>query len=273
MEKKVKIIEGLDYWAAFAQRLSELMDLKERTKLLDIGTGYGDCLLAAANIIGSQGHFVGIDKWKECVDKTNSNIQKNSIPNAYAEVMDARELTYDDKTFDYTTCGFIGFDSIFDFQNSKYRTDNSIMKHILRVLKPKGKAGFSTWLMQEDLDCLRDLVQKYLTMYSTLTSEEIDNVPASYSSETLEGFKRIMTDAGFNNIKIISEDFYIVYESADDWFEMMTQVGWILDKMIGSDADKLCDFKEKMIPHGLQPYKKKDGYYFTKRVLFAFGSK
>ncbi|NHJ47272.1 MAG: methyltransferase domain-containing protein [Asgard group archaeon] len=263
----------MDYWAAFAYRLIELMDLQEGTKVLDIGTGHGDCLLAAAKKIGSKGHLIGIDKWKGCVDKTNENIKKNSLMNAYAEEMDARNLTYNDNTFDYTTFGFVGFDDTYDFQNNEYRTENTKMKHILRVLKPGGKAGFSTWLLQEDLKCLKELIQAYLSKYSSSTAEEIENVPTSYSPETIDGFERIMIDAGFKDIKMISEDFYLRYESVDDWFDMMKQVGWILKQIIGEDEDKINDFKEKMLPKGLIPYKRKDGYYFTKRVLFGFGKK
>ena len=46
----------------------------------------------------------------------------------------------------------------------------------------------------------------------------------------------------------------------------MKRVGWILHRIIGPEEDK-------MLFNGLKPYKKKDGYYFTKKVIFAFGNK
>jgi hypothetical protein len=53
---------------------------------------------------------------------------------------------------------------------------------------------------------------------------------------------------------------------------MMRRVGWILGYLLKTE-DKIQDFKEKMLPQGLDFNKEKDGYYFTKRVLFAFGTK
>jgi len=39
------------------------------------------------------------------------------------------------------------------------------------------------------------------------------------------------------------------------------------------DEKIINKFKEKMLPEGLEPYWKGDGYYFTKTVIFAFGCK
>lgn len=273
MTNKPKLVEGLDYWSAFGQRLTELMEFKEGAKVLDIGTGRGACLIPAAKKIGSKGYIVGIDLWPNMIEDTIANIKKNNLTNAQAEEMDARELTFDDNSFDYVISGFIGFCGIFNFQNNEYRTDNNIMKHILRVLKPQSTAGFSTWLLQEDLDCLRELIQKYLSKYTTSSIAEINGVPISYSKETIEGFEIIMRDAGFKEIKVKSEDFILKFDSINDWFNRMKRVGWILNRTIGSNKDKILDFKEKMLPHGLNPYKKDNGYYFTKKVIFAFGKK
>ncbi len=82
-----------------------------------------------------------------------------------------------------------------------------------------------------------------------------------------------MTDAGFKEINVFSEDFVLHYKTIDEWFNMMKRVGWILRRTISPDENKLLDFKEKMLPQGLNPYKKNDGYYFTKSVIFAFGTK
>jgi ubiquinone/menaquinone biosynthesis C-methylase UbiE len=273
MSKKPILIDGLDYWTAFGERLTELMNFKRSTKVLDIGTGSGACLIPAAMKIGLQGQIIGIDLWPNKIEATLENIRKKSLTNASAEVMDARKLTFNDNFFDYSICGFIGFSGFFDFQNNKYRTNNAIMEEIFRVLKPNGIAGFSTWLLQEDLECLRFLIQEYLSEYTSATQAEIKAVPTSYSKESIEGFKIILSDAGFKDLKVFSEDFILKYETTEEWFEMMKRVGWILKQTIGSTEKKINDFKNKMLPMGLEKYKKENGYYFTKKVIFAFGIK
>ena len=272
MTNKPKLIEGLDYWSAFGHRLTELMEFKEGTKVLDIGTGRGRSLIPAAKKIGPNGKIIGIDRWPNFIEEATENIKKNFLTNTHLEIMDARKLTFDDSSFDYAICGFIGFSGIFDFQNNEYKTDNTVMRHIHRVLKPQGKAGFSTWLLQEELECLGELIREYLTKYTSTPHDRIHRNLLSYSKETIEGFKRMMHDVGFKKIKVFSEDFILKYDTFDDWFDMMRSVGWILEHELKTE-DKIQDFKEKMLPHGLNPNKKNDGYNFTKKVIFAFGEK
>ncbi len=250
------------------------MNLHKGSSVLDIGTGGGACLIPAAKIIGPTGQAIGIDLWKNRIDEVNENIKKNSLSNIITQVMDARELTFDDNTFDYTLCGFIGFGDVFDFQNHVYRRENDKMKHNLRVLKPGGKAGFSTWETQGELDCLRNLLQDYLGKYTPMTQEEINRVWISYSKETKDGFMKILQDAGFNEIEIFTKEFIIKYRNFEDWFNVMKRSGWILREYLGKDEKDFQDFKEKMLPHGIDSYLQKDGSYkFSKIVIFAFGKK
>jgi len=267
------LIEGLDYWTAIGIRLAEHMDYSQGTKVLDVGTGWGACIIPAAKKIGPQGYAIGIDLWKNSIKEIMNNAKKHGLTNISAEIMNARTISFDDNFFDYVISGFIGFCGEFDFKNNTYITDNSIMENFYRVLKPQGKMGLSTWLKQGELDCLRELIKNYLEKYTSASAQEIEAVPISYSQEAIEGIERIMQDAGFQKIKIITEDFILKYHSIDDWFNMMRNVGWILDKVFDKDEKIIGKFKEKMLPEGLEPYWKEDGYYFTKTVIFAFGYK
>ncbi|MBK5112953.1 MAG: methyltransferase domain-containing protein [Candidatus Heimdallarchaeota archaeon] len=271
--KKIEIF-GLDFWSAFGEKLVQYMELKPGTRVLDVGTGGGSCLIPAAKTIGSSGYAIGIDRWENRITETLENIKSNLLSNATAEIMDARELIYDDKTFDYVLCGFIGFGDVFDFQGHKYRNENDKMMHILRVLKDGGKAGFSTWESQGELDYLRKLLQDYLKNHTSKSQEEIKNVPISYSKETKNGFEKILQDVGFNEIDVFSENFTIRYENFDEWFGVMKRSGWILREILGKDELAINDFREKMLPHGIETFKQKNGsYQFKKSVIFAFGTK
>jgi len=263
-----------NFWEVFGEKLAQYMNLKPGSSILDIGAGGGACLIPAAKIIGPTGKAVGIDLWKNRIEEIQENVKKNNLSNTTAQVMDARELTFDDNTFDYTLCGFIGFGDVFDFQNHKYRRENDKMKHNLRVLKPGGKAGFSTWEAQGELDCLRALLQDYLRKHTDMKPDKIDNLMISYSKETKEGFEKILRDAGFNNIEIFIEEFQIKYRTFDEWFNTMKRSGWILREYLGKDEKDFQEYKEEMLPHGIDPYKQVDGSYkFKKSVIFAFGEK
>ncbi|NHJ05597.1 MAG: class I SAM-dependent methyltransferase [Candidatus Heimdallarchaeota archaeon] len=273
MKIKKTIIEGLDYWTEIGKRLAEHMNYKKNSTVLDIGTGGGACLLPAAKMIGMEGQAIGIDLWKNRIDETIENAKKNGLENVSAQIMDARKITFENKTFDYVISGFLGLSQIYDFQKNVYRTENTMMNDVIRILKSNGKIGISTWFKQEELDHLRELIQNYLKNHIKASQKEIDSVPISYSKEHVQGVEKLLKDAGFLNIEILVEDFVLKYQSVEEWFDMMKRVGWILGTTFHKDEKLIQDFKEKMLPKGIESYWKDEGYYFTKSVIFAFGSK
>ena len=274
MMPEIKEVNGLDFWSTFGKRLVYHMDLKSGTRVLDVGTGGGACLLPAAEAIGPTGRVIGIDNWKRSIDEVLENIKKSNLTNASAEFMDARKITFKDNSFDYILCGFIGFGGIYNFQNQKYLKENEIMKHMFRILKTGGKAGFSTWEAQGELDHLRILLQDYLRKYTSMPDEETKNLYISYSKENKKGYKKILQDVGFNNIEIFIEEFNVRYNNVESWFNVMKQSGWILEEYLGKNESNLLDFKEKMLVNGLESFKQDDGsLIFKKSIIFAFGTK
>ncbi|MCK5046578.1 MAG: class I SAM-dependent methyltransferase, partial [Candidatus Heimdallarchaeota archaeon] len=103
MNTEKKDIIGLDFWSAFGKKLVQYLEMKSGSRVLDVGTGGGACLIPAAKIIGSSGHAIGIDRWENRITETLENLKSNLLSNATAELMDARELSFDDNSFDYVT--------------------------------------------------------------------------------------------------------------------------------------------------------------------------
>ena len=126
--------------------------------------------------------------------------------------MEASNLKFDDNSFDNILCGFIGFSDSYDFKNNQFIDKNAKMKEIFRVLKSGGEAAFSTWEYQQDIEVARGLLQKYLRYKNMKKNNDIENLSISYSKESVDGFKLIMKDAGFNNIKIFSKNYNIIYK-------------------------------------------------------------
>lgn len=260
----------LDYWSAFGERLVDLLELKVGSTVLDVGTGWGACLIPAAKKIGNNGRIIGIDHWEEAIPNTMKKIESVGLSNASARFMAVQEMTFENSTFDSILCGFIGFTDVYDFSNKEYKQDNKKMSEMLRVLKHGGSAAFSTWAVQEDIEVLRRLVIDYLKKNNKFTKD--NDIPPGYSSETAEGFEIITKDAGFKNVKILTENYSLIYQDEDEWWETMSRVGaWMLKKSIGSEGVE--DFKETMLLEGLQNYKTENGYSFTKSVIFCYGEK
>lgn len=261
-----------DYWSAFGVHLVDLMYLKPGRKLLDVGTGGGACLIPAARKIGETGKTIGIDSWEKILPEASENIENSGITNALVQYMKAQEMSFEDNTFDYATCGFVGFSDVYDFQKHEYKQENRKMEEMFRVLKNGGKAGFSTWGLQEEIEVLRQFVKKYLEVRNEST-DKIKQIHQGYSRENSKGFEILLKDAGFHNLQIHSENYKIIYENEVEWWETMRQVAAIVLRQIGSELKDFQEFRETTMIEGLQQYKTERGYSFTKSVIFSFGMK
>ncbi|MFX1428404.1 MAG: class I SAM-dependent methyltransferase, partial [Promethearchaeota archaeon] len=266
-------IVSLDYWSDFAKELVKFANLKPNGKILDVGTGSGACLIAATEKLGSNCSLVGIDHNESNLSKARNNFKKIVVESAQFKTMKASNLKFDENSFDNILCGFIGFSDSFDFQNNQFIDKNPKMKEIFRVLKSGGEAAFSTWKCQQDIEVARGLLQKYLIDKKLKKIDEIENLSISYSKETKDGFKLLMEEAGFSNIKIFSKDFRIHYKTIDEWWEKMKFAAWIMRYTLSNDSNKLNDLKKHALPQGIESFKEEDVFKFQKSVIFAYGSK
>lgn len=266
-------IVSLDYWSDFARELVKLVTLKSNGKILDVGTGSGACLIAAADKLGKNCQLVGIDKNEDQLSLARKNFDNIVVESAQFRTMEASNLKFDDNSFDNILCGFIGFSDSYDFKNNQIIGKNAKMKEIFRVLKSGGEVAFSTWEYQQDIEVARGLLQEYLRHKNMKKNNDIENLSISYSKESVDGFKLIMKDAGFSNIKIFSKIYNIIYKSVDEWWDMMKYAAWIMRYTLNHDPDKLNDLKGTSLPQGIRAFKKDEGYTFQKSVIFAYGTK
>ncbi|MHA2036699.1 MAG: class I SAM-dependent methyltransferase [Promethearchaeota archaeon] len=272
-ETKSFPIVSLDYWSDFAKELTKVATLRSISKILDVGTGGGACLVAIAEVLGDKCQLVGIDRSDYKISQAKKKFKDLNIENVEFQIMDATNLKFENNSFDNVFSGFIGFSDTFDFKNNRFKNKNEKMKEIFRVLKPGGEAAFSTWAYQQDIETARGLLQKYLRDKNIKKLDEIENLSISYSKESIKGFKLIMDDAGFNKIRIFSKDFHIIYQSIDKWWEIMKNVAGVIRYTLNDDPNKLNDLKKHTLPQGIESFKREEVYVFQKSVIFALGSK
>ena len=99
-----------NYWSVFGSYLANMFELPGVRKVLDVGTGWGDCLIPLARRIGPKGDIIGIDIDEAAVKETISELNKQSLTNVRAEIMDATDLKFKDEVFDVITCGLVLID-------------------------------------------------------------------------------------------------------------------------------------------------------------------
>ena len=253
---------GPRYSTYFGERMVELAGIKEGEKVLDVASGKGASLLSAAEKGGKNGVVIGIDIAEGMVNEIDLEIQRRNIKNVHAMVMDAEKLEFANETFQHILCGF----GVFFLPNYKVA-----FHEFMRVLKYGGRFSFTTFLRKKDdkFIWLDELFDKYLPVYEDELDEyQSEDIP---EFDTEEGLYKILNQAGFKNIQVISEEKVFIYKDEQEWWEKLWTHGAIttLEKI---PKDMLEDFKSEVFEK-LKEMKEPKGIPHTMFVLYAFGEK
>ncbi|MDP4088010.1 MAG: class I SAM-dependent methyltransferase [Bacillota bacterium] len=250
---------GPRYFAYFGERLVKFAGINEDQRILDIASGKGASLLPAVQKVGQNGDVIGIDISKGMVCKTNLEIRRRDIQNARVMVMDAEKLEFADERFDHVLCGF----GIFFFPNYK-----AALKEFKRVLKSDGRFSFTTFLNKRDerFRWYGELVDKYL-VGAEGKIQDYDG-PAFDTEETLY---EILNEAGFKNIKVISEEKTFEYKNEREWWDKLWTHGGIR-VLEAIPKERLEDFRTEVFAK-LKKMKKSEGITAAMSVLYASGEK
>lgn len=253
---------GPKYFAYFGERLVQLSGVKEGEKVLDVASGKGASLFLAAEKVGKNGKVIGIDIARGMVNETNLEIQRRTVKNAEAMVMDAENLSFTNETFDHILCGF----AVFFFPD--YKTAFNEFK---RVLKNGGRFSFTTFSRKRDekFSWLDDLFKKYLSQFK----DELDEYQEGDSPEfhTEEGLYKILKETGFKNTQVISEEKVFLYKDEQEWWDKLWTHGALaaLEKI---PLDNMEDFKSEVFEK-LREIKEAEGISDTLYVLSTLGEK
>ncbi|MBN2230276.1 MAG: class I SAM-dependent methyltransferase [Candidatus Thorarchaeota archaeon] len=223
------------YWDKFGETLVRLLEIREGAHVLDIGTGGGSTLFPASRRVGPTGKVTGVELCEHCVGRTNGEIARCGISNAEVHPIDARTMDFPDASFDYVIAGFIGCDDYFDFTTNTFVAEDVLTKQIVRVLKPGGRFGLSTWLVQEDLDWMKRFFNDHGLECRT-----------NYHAEHEDGWRAIMRAAGLEDLWFLEEAYRYTYPTLELWWKEMLDYDWfegqknsdVIDESMVQDAHR-----------------------------------
>jgi len=198
---------GPRFFTYFGDKLVKFADVRADASVLDIATGRGAILFAAAQATPLK-RIVGIDMSEQMVMQTKKDIADKSLNNVEILRMDAENLDFPDSSFDHIFCGF----ALFFFPEPK-----RALKEIYRVLKTGGSLYISTWAKTEERrKWLFDLVKEQLPDESDF-KDAFRFLPKSF--ETEEQIGDTLREAGFATNKSAMESMEVTYESVQQWWD------------------------------------------------------
>ena len=83
----------------YKQRMVELLEVRPGARLLDVGCGAGQDVLALAKLVGPSGHVVGIDASATMIQQARAHSTDAQLPVEYLQG-DAYHLPFEEHTFD-----------------------------------------------------------------------------------------------------------------------------------------------------------------------------
>jgi ubiquinone/menaquinone biosynthesis C-methylase UbiE len=249
---------GPRVFSHFGQRLVDIAKLAPGSQVLDVAAGRGAVMFPAAKQVGARGRVVGIDLSADMVRKTAEEMRGIGLQNAEVRQMDAERLDFPDASFDLVLCGM----GLWFFPRP-----HVALKEFLRVLRPGGRIGLSTWAKDcPYTDFSARLARPYLPAGATVwrTAQDVTfKIP--------EQLYEALPQAGFENVKVQVEEQDIVYADEEEWLASLWTSGFrhTLEQLSPPVLDQAIAHLRKEI----QAIKQPDGIHLLARALITFGAK
>lgn len=189
----------------FGQCITELAHIYPGARVLDVATGRGANLFAAARQVGETGQVVGIDLAEKMVEATAAHAAHLGLKNVRVMQMDAEHLTFEDAAFDRILCNF----AIFFFHHLE-----QTLSGFQRVLCPQGKLAMTLPAGNDDRWAwYEELLQIYYDRYHM----PLEGLGAAPRRELAE-YRQLLTDAGFINFQSQLMEIEFAYTNEDEWW-------------------------------------------------------
>lgn len=172
-----------------------IASLKEGDVVLDLGSGTGFDAFLAAKKVGITGKVIGVDMTPEMLERARNNAVKGDYTNVEFRQGEIENLPIDDNSINViiSNCAI-------NLSPDK----EAVFKEAFRVLKPNGGR-----LIVSDLVLAKDLPQ-------TIKESVEAYVGCLAGAIKKDGYLSFIKQAGFQDIKIISETSYPVDTMFDD---------------------------------------------------------
>ena len=250
---------GPGIFSYFGQRLVHVAEIPNGANVLDVAAGRGALLFSAAMRVGPTGHVTGIDFAPNMVRETAKDIESRKLPNVQIERMDVEQMKFAGASFDYVLCGF----ALWMFSDP-----GRVLQEFHRVLRGGGHIALSTWAADNpyQLWC-QEVLRPFV--YAPAAKDLPTRFEVRF--DTPLQIKPVLQKAGFEDIRITSEENDSIYASEEEFWLSLWSAG--IRRQLEKLTPELLEQAKSEVFRKLQILKKSDGFHKVSRALFAFGTK
>jgi len=137
-------------------------DVEPGQTVLDLGSGAGPDLIAAARQVGPEGRVIGVDMTDEMIERARENVARLGIANIEVRKGFIEELPVEDGTVDWVISN-----CVINLSPDK----PAVFREIARVLRPGGRFSISDIVVEDLPEALRRSAEAYSACIGGAISE------------------------------------------------------------------------------------------------------
>ena len=202
----------MDFFRPVGEKLIEVVELKNNSRVLDASTGTGEPGLSAAARVPN-GEVIGTDIATEMVKIADENAKARGISNYKAVVCETERQPFDENYFDAVICRF----GVMYFPDMKEG-----VRELVRVLRPGGKLSLSAWSEPEKnpwVTTMGSIVNR--TLGVPPPSPEVPHVFRGSKPDTLAN---ILKECSLDDAREVEVSGKVSFASPEHYWDFMMDI-------------------------------------------------
>lgn len=196
---------GPRFFEHFGRRLVQLTGVTPGARVLDIGSGRGASLMAAAEVAQSNSLIVGTDIAYQMARETWNECQRRNLANVWLLQVDGDYLAFCSNSFNFVLCGF----AIFLFPEPDHT-----LQEWYRILIPGGRVGICVASRGDDRwQWYEQLLIQYQHRHQFALS------PGGSDLRRPGAIKELMEVTGLSKVEFVEESYEFTYADAEEWWQ------------------------------------------------------
>jgi len=210
--------DEVSFWSArFGMLLFQHLELVQGIRVLDVACGTGFPLCELSQVHGESCDFIGVDVWKEALDRARLKINSYGLKKAKLVGSDAVHLPFPDRTFDLVV-SHLGINNFAD--------QRAALAECFRVAQSKARLVLTTNLkghMKEFYAIYREVLKTlHLEKYLERLAQNEDH------RGTQESFISLVQESGFQVSKLAEDQFAFRFTDGSALLRhFLTRIGFL----------------------------------------------
>lgn len=235
-------------------------DLHPGDEVLELGCGPGGVGIAAAEIVGADGHVVLSDVAPEMTAIAEDRARKRGLSNVTVRELDMAKIDAPDASFDKV----LAREALMLVADP-----TGAAREARRVLRPPGRAVFAVWGTRAAnpwLGILLDAVGAQLG-----APVPPPGVPGPFSLSDEGALARVLTDAGFSDVAVDEVATPMDVKSFDEWWTIVPSLAGPVAALLSSLPDDATSAIRAEAEQALAGYATGSGYSIPGLSLVGVG--